>query len=513
MKVNFRKLFSKYNGALAVLVTLAGVLRILHIDYSDFQGDEIKALFLPSPGQSTWEFLLEQRKGPFQFLITFLIKLIDPAYSNYLIDRILFALAGVLTVLFFYKLVRNMFGNRVALFSSMFLVTNGFFVAFSRIIQYQSFVVLFMVLTLFCFSVQKTKYIYLGFVFWILGVLSHYDAVFIIPVAFYFLWTWVRKEKQFDKPRLIRLLVLCLISVAAVSIFYLPFLTNLSDSTVSYWQGRITGDVSGKMSSSAYLFSVYQPIFVLKIYAILFALGVLLSVLTFVVLNTNLFLIKNRKALIAVATWFILGVIFMEALVYIPGTHIYVYLLPLFIILGFGVYFIQNLLSLLLGGKFGNLIFIIGCTAVFAFLYAQSYFIYVDNYNEYPWESKKFLIWTLPVPNSSYHLSLFGFPYYRNWRSISDYTKLNANIKAYSSNERRTISRYYIDLDKSVDKAGYYIHIKNPQSYDSESKEEKAIYWSSKYKPVYTITRHGDEIVSIFLMESGSYSEIIKKGF
>jgi len=55
--------------AVIALFLLAGVLRFVNLGYSDYQGDEIKALYNPKEIKSA-QFFLEQRKGPMQFLVT-----------------------------------------------------------------------------------------------------------------------------------------------------------------------------------------------------------------------------------------------------------------------------------------------------------------------------------------------------------------------------------------------------------------------------------------------------------
>ena len=46
---------------LLFLVVVTLWLRVANLGYSDYQGDEIKALFLPDPGQTATQFLMEQR--------------------------------------------------------------------------------------------------------------------------------------------------------------------------------------------------------------------------------------------------------------------------------------------------------------------------------------------------------------------------------------------------------------------------------------------------------------------
>jgi len=76
---------------LACLILVTVWMRIANLGYSDYQGDEIKALATPLSGESLGEFLLEQRKGPVQFLVTYGIQLAHPSLSNQFLTRLPFA--------------------------------------------------------------------------------------------------------------------------------------------------------------------------------------------------------------------------------------------------------------------------------------------------------------------------------------------------------------------------------------------------------------------------------------
>jgi len=154
MKKIFSFKYIKDNIRLIFLIIFSTALRLINLGYSDYQGDEIKALYLPSKGQSLIEFLIAQKKGPIQFLITYLLKFIDPSYENQFLIRLPFAIAGILSILFFYKFIKFHFGEKVAFYSSLFLSSNGLFIAFSRIIQYQSFSILFSILCLYFLSLS-----------------------------------------------------------------------------------------------------------------------------------------------------------------------------------------------------------------------------------------------------------------------------------------------------------------------------------------------------------------------
>ena len=316
---------------------------------------------------------------------------------------------------------------------------------------------------------------------------------------------------------------------ALLAVFYVPFILNIDPATQSYWQGRLAG-TGGKLSSSRYLFTVYQPIYVVHIYTILFVLGVASIFKSFLSLNLLkktvlkkqttarrrhstkfLWVLPLLKAetrnYIVFFLWFFIPFLFFEGVVSIPGTHIYVYLLPVFIFLGLGINFLRDL-AVPITKKYTHQLFALGIAFVFLFIFAQSYAVFVDNKFEYPWESEKFLLWEFPQPSPIYHLSMFGFPYYRNWDSIGDFVENGealipcptnkdltecpfkvSKIRFYSTNERKSIARYHILFNKDTNNAGYFVFIRKPQSFTDEILHEKALYWSKNYDPVFVVEK------------------------
>jgi dolichyl-phosphate-mannose--protein O-mannosyl transferase len=134
-------------------------------------------MWRPKPGQGAIDFLYTQKKGPTEFLVTYLVKFINPDYTNEFLLRLPFALAGILAIYFFYKLVRLHFGQKIALYAALLLAANGIFIGLMRIVQYQAFVILFSVLTLYCFSpaLQKPEWRIRdlpGVLFWTAALLS-----------------------------------------------------------------------------------------------------------------------------------------------------------------------------------------------------------------------------------------------------------------------------------------------------------------------------------------------------
>ncbi len=480
-------------GIIAVLI--AAALRLTNLGYSNYQGDEIKALFNIGVGESLVNFLLQQRKGPVQFIVTGLIKLVDPTYSSELLTRLPFALAGILAVFVFYKLIKIIFSAKVAFYAALFMATNGFFIGFARIVQYQSFVILFGLLALLVFakaayssSSSNSKNIVFGFIFWALSILSHYDGIFIAPFAGFLLLIWFRLPEQAAYSKVKILILSCLVSGLMLALFYLPFFLSITADTKKYWLERVEGAFS-KVSSSSYLFSVYHPIYVIHLYRLMFGVSLFA-------------LIAKAKRLekLALFAWLIPPLFFMEYLISIPGTHIYTYLMPVFVLMATGIEFIENMI-MRAHNKLKYLSFA-GLTVLFSFLFLQSYFVFVDNNREYPWENEQFFIWEFSKPSINYHLSLFGFPYYRDWESISKYINENPRNGYYDTNERPSLISTYFTLKRDIALVGYYVYTPRPQSFldkVTRTRVRDFIEYNDPIKIYYD--KNGRENIRIYYVE------------
>ncbi len=526
-KINYIK---NIDYALVFVLIVSAVLRIVNLGYSDYQGDEIRAQYIPVQGEGFLNFLLRQRKGPFQFIISYLVSFVDPQYKNYFVDRLPYALAAIISVYFFYKFAKLIFNKRVALFAGLFLATNGFFVALSRILQYQGFVFLFCALTLYLFALlyknpTKIKYLYWGMFVWGLSMLTHYDGLFIAPFLLYLLYLWWNELKNVSpKKKITHIIGSGVLPALLILIFYGALVLSLSLETKQYWAGRLTGTTSAKSAGTSYLFRVYQPYLALQVYLGLSALSAILAFFTgfnwlkkYFKKNISWKLAdyftvsQDYLSYMALFLWFIFPLFFMEKLVAIPGTHIYTYILPLAFIIAVAIDWIyEKTLKI----KLSNLIFNSLLIIFFSFVFYQSYMIFVDNTKEYPWENENFLFWEFRTPDiNKYHLSLFGFPYYRNWQAISDYVNKYPEVRAYTSNENNAISNYYLKLEKSTDKAGFYVYIRYPQTFKNQTNNEKYLYWSSKHEPVFTISRKGNGLVNVYLMPVGTHDQLVQMGY
>ncbi|GAX44341.1 hypothetical protein NIES4075_53590 [Tolypothrix sp. NIES-4075] len=479
---------------LIYLIFVTFWLRLTNLSYSNYQGDEIKALYRPQAGENIIDFLLSQRKGPVQFLVTYFMSIFNPEYDNEFLIRLPFTVAGILAIYFFYKLVKLEFGFQIAFYSSLFLSLNGLFVAFSRIVQYQSLVILFSILTLYFLSLS-TKYekwrlygLYFGMLSWSLSILSHYDGVFIAPFVFYLIYRWyVDSNYSLNSEKLKLLSYAFSILLISLSIFYLPFFFSISESTKAYWTDRI----SKQDVSSTRIFMNYNPSFIIYIYLILGLLG--------------LFRIKQN---FSVLLWFLFPFLSLEILVSNSGTHIYTYVLPLCILMAFGLKVLQafTLNKFPKQFKYINLVF---SSFIYISFFLFSNLLFVDHAKEYPWETKNILFMKIKRQSRQ---SLFGFPYYRHWEKIGAYLKSIGNNGYFITNEKASITRYYIpasfkniELQPNENKPAseiYVIYIKNPQNGNTKILNKESSYWEERYQPVKSFSNK--DIVAVIYRLSAS---------
>jgi 4-amino-4-deoxy-L-arabinose transferase-like glycosyltransferase len=495
---------------LFVIFLSSAYLRIYNLGYSDYQGDEIKAFFNPKTDGDYFQFLLDQRKGPNQFIVTGLLKEITNNYDNYALTRLPFALAGLFSVAFFYLIVKKFFNTKVAIYSSIFFATNGFLIAFSRIVQYQSFVILFGLIAIYLYQKyrESNKYylITLSFVSLAVATLFHYDGLFFgLPILYWAIQELFNTKKPESRKLLTNLIVAGLVFVVMLASFYIPFVMNLTDKTKDYWLGRISGEVSNKVSSSYYLFTIYQPIYVIHFYLILIILGLGFAIYPLLHKYLKIKYLKDLKFdwnVVNVLIWALIPFAFLEGVVSIPGTHIYTYLIPAMILMGYGIDKAFEVIK-------NKALQILGYTALCGltlFLFLQANAIFVDHTKEYPWEDKKFLVFTLIRPSPVFHLSMFGFPYNREWKQIAEFLNQNPD-DYYSTNERVTVTRYLIKNPKDGNQARYFVFIENPQMFTNDISNSRARTFIANNKPIKEIkTQSGNKVLIYEIPKNFSYS-------
>jgi hypothetical protein len=209
--------------------------------------------------------------------------------------------------------------------------------------------------------------------------------------------------------------------------------------------------------------------------------------------------------LLATLVWFLAVFILMEGIIYQPGTHIYTYLIPAFVFLGLGVFAIEQFLRRIRWIKHSQEVVLVALSVLFLFTFVQSYAIFVDNGQEYPWEDERFIFWTLnkpPVPiTDRYTLSMFGFPYYRDWENIGEYIQDHSDFNTVSANEPDVVTNFYVRKSgRRFSPYRYYISIQNPRSFVPVLNERLAALMR-KQEPIYRIVKDEEILAEVFLIE------------
>jgi 4-amino-4-deoxy-L-arabinose transferase-like glycosyltransferase len=276
---------SAYHGLLLLAVLLvAAFLRFGNLGYSEFQGDESRAVLMSAGvirGQE--EILFLHKKGPAEILIPAVFYALDGTINEF-IARFPFALANVTAVATMYLLIRRLFPRRAlaAPIAAGLLAVDGYLTAFGRLVQYQSVVFLTIALAAWSTSVWRrgrhSVLIVLAAFFLAVGALAHYEALLAAPfVAWMFLdrgrrerWPVRRWLQQAGGP--------IAISVLVLGVFYVPFVAHPHFAeTVEYITERRIG--GGLLYNQIYEFFFRATFYNSVYYVIFLLLGMLLFVM------------------------------------------------------------------------------------------------------------------------------------------------------------------------------------------------------------------------------------------
>lgn len=318
-KQNLKILFFKYLPfTILFLATLS--LRFINLGYSEFQDDEKKAFIRLVEGDTPMNFLLNQRKGPMQFIVTSITQIFLHDTRNEFWVRFPFTLMNILSVFILYLLLTKIAKNKyTSLFATLFYVINGFIVGFSRIAQYQNLNLLFSILSIYLYYhlLEKEhnlfKYSLFGTLSFCISLLSHWDAIYILPIVIYIFIKFLKRSDISLKYKLSIILFNIFLGCVVLLPFLIPYFNTYTQniSNQAYFNKRL-GFNSYPIIRHLYIFELYNPFLAFPIYA-------------FMLLISFVFIKKTYPYLI----WFLFSfsaiVLFMAK----PGTHIYNYLLPL----------------------------------------------------------------------------------------------------------------------------------------------------------------------------------------
>ncbi|MBU0650155.1 glycosyltransferase family 39 protein [Patescibacteria group bacterium] len=426
-----------------VLLIVSGWLRFAQLGYSHFYGDETKTLYLRKDVSAT-NFLMNQRKGPIQFLVVWTMEKLSGGFGEAMV-RLPFAVAGTVLVVLFYVFVRSQFGVKTAVFASLFFSFSGFNIAFSRTAQYQVFYLLFGFLALIL--AQKSKLLWSAMAMG-LALLSHYDGLFFcIPLYF-----------SVNRKTFLRIMLLALL---IAGFFYLPaiWLGYFKTNVIGYLSKRAAGEGYSK-NNSLYTLLVYHPLYIF---------------LTSVGLWSVIGLLKPPRSQIgkSLIFWFLVPFVVFQFFTLNPGTHIHNYLIPLYIAAGLALAGISKRLS--------GLVYPL-LALIYLIILAIQAWVFVPQVNTgYPWQKAYLLGLPLDRVSNNYHLYLYGFPYDREWDKIGAYFASLKGVRNFYTNDNETVAEYYLNVVPYSAPGTdfwpqYYIEIADPQELKKKDDIPKSRY-------------------------------------
>lgn len=434
-----------------LLIVLAGsaALRVTFLGYSHYQGDEIKAVYpadAPFPA-----YLFQQTKGPVQYLVTRGVAELVTSAPEWLM-RLPFAMASLASVYVAYRLVREAFGGVAASFAGALMGGCGLLVAFGRIVQYQSILILLLLLTAtYLFRWYRTgsrRALYVCAVCYAAALLTHWDAISFGPtlVAGTVLGG---ARHSWSRPVRGSLSGALAIVLGVAGAFYLPYISQPAFvATREYLISRVVRVSDADTSaSSAALLGLYVPPFYLVIAAVLLTIG-------------GLHTVRRRDTTgRLIVFWFLTTFIAYSMVVTDPRSHVYVYFVPGLLLVAVGIDVLREAVSPPLAraavtAVAGSLLLASG---------AATYYMVVDHSREHPWEEKALFGIVLPNLISDRMDGVFGFPYYRGLEQLGDLFQSGVLRGTIRSNEREALVDHYVRAPRAVN-SDYYIHVLMPQS-------------------------------------------------
>lgn len=434
--------FHRHDGALAnherqwprrdivfllLILFLASWLRLQNVTYKEFQGDE--GVIMERAAQSLLGdelALLRHQKGPVEILLP-LVAWGQGDAINELWARASFIAAGLLTVLTFATLSRRWFSMPVTLLATLLLAVGGFAIAFSRILQYQSFVMLWGLLSvLFAQRYHQSSrlhYLLLSAAFLAGGLLAHYDAILVAPaVAFLVLNRW----RQSPHITIRHALAGIFTGGSLLAIFYGPYLLNPTIAgTGSYLvQDRLGGTLLSWSGPQVWRMATFYNSTYYIILLILLAITGLYAALS------------NRRHATA-SLMLLVPLLFYTVIVADPRTHIYTIFPGLSMIAAYGALALYRRIKL----RQLQLAF----TILIAFVLSVStYYVYLLFVDTTPERQRTWADNRPPYFYTTWHepplYGLFGFPHQAGWRAALPLI----DRSPYSSNEEPEITNWYM---------------------------------------------------------------------
>jgi len=237
-------------GHWSLVILAPAFFRLVHLGYSEFQGDE--GLLMMRAARAILgddAQLFYHQKGPAEVLLPMATWTLSGTINEWQ-ARLPFAFAGLVGIVALYLLGRRWFNGRSALVAALLLAINGYFVGFGRIVQYQSLVLATTTLALLALwrwsEGGGRRWLLAGAALLAFGLLAHYDAGMALPAVAYVvgrqLWAEGPSPRLRWRAWLGDVLGAGALAVGTLALFYVPFALHPNFSkTLGYLGGARIG--------------------------------------------------------------------------------------------------------------------------------------------------------------------------------------------------------------------------------------------------------------------------------
>ncbi len=260
---------------------LAFVSRFLYLGSAEYQGDEARALHLASGiYHGAWDLIFIHKKGPIEIVLP-LLEMFATGQTSEFGARAPFALLGVVGIALLMAIAHEIFGRDrwIAPLVGFIAVLEGIWLAFSRIVQYQS--------PLLCCALGATYlalrgnraprhywayYLSAGGLYGC-ALLAHYDAILLMPMLVVAVWGAQLRWQS----RILRLVIAAAPALSLTLLFYLPFFMHEQyQRTRAYLGTRIGagGFPYNNIQDYLTLYSFYNALYFVVPIVALFSLAV-----------------------------------------------------------------------------------------------------------------------------------------------------------------------------------------------------------------------------------------------
>ena len=471
-------------AGLVFLFLVSAFFRLTSLGYSEFQGDEARAA-LRAAGvlQGYEEVLLIHKKGPTEILLPTNVYALT-GRLNEAAARLPFSLANIAAIFATFLLGWRLLGPITGWTAALLLALDGYFIGFSRIVQYQSVVFLTSVLTVLivyrttCLAEERARYWLLAAIILATGALSHYEAVIVaLPAAFLLGVLLLAREPL---ARLVRQLVPALLTGGGLlALFYVPFVLhpNFAATYAYLAERRIGGQFPYNNLADFFLrTTVYSSTYYVVLMIALVAAGyvlacrrgwgeralvpalLLVASVLLVSLNPSWLTVSGRDytvLLFAVALalmwivprmspeerllwiWFGVPLLLAFFLTRKPRSHVYVFFMPWALLNGYVLQRTFTALRERLGAPRATALALGGTALAVAVLGAYEYFYFVYNRVEIlrTWkENRPPGFWV--VYDEPDDKALFGFPLRNGWKVVGALYAQGVLNDIYETNEK-----------------------------------------------------------------------------